>query len=120
MVGMNRWTGAPIDGWEDVEQSVQDIVTTPIGTRVMRRDYGCNLGPLLDQPGSQQRLAAVTMAIVVALNRWEPRFQLTNIAIVSASMTGVFEIDMRGVYFPRGHLGDRTIVETVHSVRVRL
>jgi phage baseplate assembly protein W len=48
--GMNRTTGAPLDGDAHLAQSCEDIVTTPLGTRVMRRDYGCLLAELVDRP----------------------------------------------------------------------
>jgi phage baseplate assembly protein gpV len=40
---------APLDGDAHLVQSCEDIVTTPLGTRVMRRDYGCLLAEL-DRP----------------------------------------------------------------------
>jgi hypothetical protein len=47
--GMSRTTGAAL-GDEHLAQSCEDIVTTPLGTRVMRRDYGCLLAELIDRP----------------------------------------------------------------------
>ena len=47
---MNNITGESIDGLAHLKQSVNDILTTPIGSRVMRRDYGCGLVELLDSP----------------------------------------------------------------------
>lgn len=38
--GMSRHTGAALDGADHLAQSVADILGTPIGSRVMRRDYG--------------------------------------------------------------------------------
>lgn len=40
MRGMNSETGKTISGIEHLKQSIVDILTTPVGTRVMRRDYG--------------------------------------------------------------------------------
>jgi hypothetical protein len=50
MVGMSRTTGAAIDGLEHITQSVRDILGTPIGTRVGRRDYGSDVPELIDHP----------------------------------------------------------------------
>ena len=35
---MNRNTGRAVAGLEHLRQSVADILTTPVGSRVMRRD----------------------------------------------------------------------------------
>ncbi|HGJ5879100.1 MAG TPA: baseplate assembly protein, partial [Arsenophonus nasoniae] len=39
-LGMNRQTGRFISENAHIAQSVQDILLTPVGSRVMRRDYG--------------------------------------------------------------------------------
>jgi phage baseplate assembly protein W len=50
MIGVNNRTGKALDGMEHLKQSVQDILTTPLGTRVMRREYGSRLFELIDAP----------------------------------------------------------------------
>mgnify|MGYP000378988381 CR=1 FL=1 len=47
---MNRTTGAAISGLEHLRQSVGDILSTPIGSRVMLRDYGCDAPGMVDRP----------------------------------------------------------------------
>ena len=47
---MNRETGAALGLVEHIAQSITDILTTRIGTRVMRREYGSLLPELVDQP----------------------------------------------------------------------
>src|SRR3546814_12586651 len=43
MIGVDRATGQRLDGNDHLAQSIGDILSTPIGTRVMRRDYGSML-----------------------------------------------------------------------------
>ena len=38
--GMHRTTGAGLSGIEHLRQSIADILTTPLGTRLQRRTYG--------------------------------------------------------------------------------
>ena len=38
--GMNRNTGLGISDTEHISQSMRDILLTPVGSRVMRREYG--------------------------------------------------------------------------------
>ena len=45
--GMDASTGQPLTGSAHLVQSIRDILTTPIGSRVMRRDYGSRLPALL-------------------------------------------------------------------------
>ena len=106
-VGVDRWTGKPIDGWAHVRQSVADILTTRVLTRVMRREYGADAPDLVDAPMTDKTRLAFFSAIATALVRWEPRFEITNVQFVDVSAQGRVGLRMSGNYFPRGHLGDR-------------
>ena len=83
MIGMSATTGKRIDGLEHLRQSVRDILTTPIGSRVMRREYGSRLYELVDRPMNPETMAELRMATVEALARWEPRLRITQIDIAS-------------------------------------
>lgn len=73
MLGMDRATGKQLDGDQHLAQSIGDILSTPLGTRVMRRDYGSMIPELLDRPlNAATRLLCATAA-ALALARWEPR-----------------------------------------------
>lgn len=50
--GMNSQTGLSISEAEHIRQSVRDILVTPIGSRVMRREYGSLLAAMIDRPQS--------------------------------------------------------------------
>lgn len=79
MPGMNAATGHSLDGIEHIQQSVRDILTTPIGSRVMRRDYGSLLPELIDQPLNEATALRAYSATVVALMKWEPRIRVQQI-----------------------------------------
>lgn len=49
-LGMNSQTGLSISEIKHIRQSVRDILVTPIGSRVVRREYGSLLSALIDQP----------------------------------------------------------------------
>ncbi|MCM2973500.1 GPW/gp25 family protein [Larsenimonas suaedae] len=76
---MNRTTGAALSGVEHIRQSVADILTTPIGSRVMRREYGSLLPDLIDQPLNGATALRAYSATVVALMKWEPRLRITQV-----------------------------------------
>ena len=50
MIGVDASTGRALDGMQHLGQSIGDILMTPMGSRVMRRDYGSLLTELIDQP----------------------------------------------------------------------
>lgn len=78
MKGMNARTGAPIDGDAWLAQAMADILLTPIGSRVMRRDYGSLLPALIDQPLNAATLLQLYAATAGALGRWLPQLRLTR------------------------------------------
>lgn len=79
MRGMDATTGRTVDGLDHIRQSVGDILTTPIGSRVMRRDYGSLLPELLDYPLNEGNLLRVYSAAVMAVIRWEPRIRVQTV-----------------------------------------
>lgn len=101
MNGTNASTGKRLSGIDHLRQSIRDILTTPIGTRVMRRDYGSRLFQLIDAPMNRSTLLDVYAATAEALDAWEPRFKLESVQAVSAS-PGKLELDLTGQYLPDG------------------
>ncbi|MDT9106031.1 GPW/gp25 family protein, partial [Escherichia coli] len=67
-----------------LRQSIQDILTTPLGRRVMRRDYGTRLYELVDAPTNSETVMDLCAAAAEAVANWEPRFRLTQVKIASA------------------------------------
>lgn len=83
--GMDATSGLSISGEAHLRQSERDILTTPVGSRVMRRDYGSRVPFLIDGPQGGSRIADVVAAGADALIAWEPRAVITKVA--------VFEVD---------------------------
>jgi phage baseplate assembly protein W len=81
MSGMSATTGTRLDGDAHIRQSVRDILTTPIGSRLMRRDYGSLLPDLIDHPGNAANRLRLMSATVMALLRWEPRLAISHTTI---------------------------------------
>lgn len=91
---MNRQTGGSTTTLEHICQSIADIITTRIGSRVMRREYGCQLVDLIDQPGNAATLLLAYAAITMALMRWEPRIRISRVQLTSANMAGQYELTL--------------------------
>lgn len=82
MKGMNRETGEYLDGMGHLKQSVINILSTPIGSRVMCRDYGSYLFYLIDQPINRDLFPRIYSAVAEAIDRWEPRLRVEQVRIV--------------------------------------
>lgn len=80
-LSLNRQTGQPLNDAAHISQSIQDILTTPRGSRLMRRDYGSDLFELIDQPQSAALSLRLMAATVMALSTWEPRIKISALRI---------------------------------------
>jgi len=95
MTGMSRTTGKPLSGDAHLRQSIVDILSTPIGTRVMRRDYGSLVPELIDAPFNRGTAIRLYAAVAQALRRWEPRLALARVRVNGAA-DGRVEIAIEG------------------------
>lgn len=82
MNGMDRRTGRALAGADHLRQSIDDILGTPLGTRICRRDYGSLIPELLDQPANDVGRLRIFAAAAHALLRQEGRARLERIALV--------------------------------------
>jgi len=81
MIGVNSTTGKALKGYDHLRQSIRDILKTPIGSRVMRRDYGSRIWDLVDAPINAETLAELHIATAEALDKWEPRILIESVAV---------------------------------------
>jgi len=94
-IGMNRETGEALTDIEHIRQSIRDILITPVGTRIMRREYGSLLSALIDHPQNESLRLQIMSACYVALLRWEPRVKLTAINFES-DYNGAMVVELTG------------------------
>lgn len=79
---MSRENGLELKNELDhIRQSVQDILTTPIGTRIMRREYGSLIFQLIDGPFDDILQMQLYAAVATAIIRWEPRVSLHSVSL---------------------------------------
>ncbi|MEM1000460.1 MAG: GPW/gp25 family protein [Bacteroidota bacterium] len=93
--GMHHASGNRIRGEAHLQQSIRDIIMTPIGSRVMRRDYGCGLFYLLDQPINGPLIGMIQAQIINALIRFEPRVIFSQVQVLSAQ-PGELVLSLKG------------------------
>ena len=92
--GMSRFNGRSLSESQHISQSIQDILTTPLGSRVMRREYGSAIFELIDQPQSAAVKLQIMAAAVIALTRWEPRIRITEIEVVAGDLNGKMQFNL--------------------------
>lgn len=101
MIGIDSNSGMALSGIDHLRQSIVDILTTPIGTRVMRRAYGSCLYQLVDAPANRSTLLDLFAATAEALATWEPRLELQQLTAVDIA-PGRIVLSLEGVYLPSG------------------
>ncbi|EIF0045640.1 GPW/gp25 family protein [Salmonella enterica] len=94
-IGMSRNDGQVIADTDHLRQSVRDILLTPQGSRLARREYGSLLSALIDQPQNPALRLQIMSAVYVALNRWEPRLTLDSITI-NGNFDGSMVVELTG------------------------
>lgn len=117
MSGTDRRTGQLIETYESALQGVEVILTTRIGSRVMRREFGGGIAELLGRAITPPLFAIFRQLVATAIDTWEPRLQVRKVSAtgseteIRAGTIGlIFEVDYR----PRGHLGDFTVERVVN------
>lgn len=105
MIGMDRRTGQPVAGMGHLRQSIEDILSTTVGSRRMRPEYGCQLRRYVDLPVNEGWKSAVQAEVARALGRWEPRLQLERVRVL-AVIDGKIDLQLTGTY-----LGDSAVLE---------
>jgi uncharacterized protein len=83
--GLNRHTGRAIYDLDHLRQSIVDILGTPKGTRVMRRDYGSDLPDLIDAPLTDVVRLRTFAAAVGSLASQEPRLRVDICTLVPSA-----------------------------------
>lgn len=96
MLGMDRTTGTAIDGADHLEQSIADILGTPLGTRLARRDYGSDLPELLDQPMNALGRVRVFAATAQAIMRQEARARIRRVSLERTAIPGAYALRIQG------------------------
>ena len=98
---MNINSGTNISEINHLKQSISNILTTPIGSRVMKRNYGSNLFNKIDHPINGELIAEIYLDIVESLFIWEPRFELDQMVVQNIEI-GKIIIDLEGSFLNSG------------------
>lgn len=103
MTGLSPANGRAVPEISDdyVRRSVADVLTTPMGSRVMRRDYGSYLPELVDQPMNAATRLKLYGAAAMALMRWHRRSRLKAVRLAVEGSSAVLQLDLVRTDLPR-------------------
>ena len=79
---------------DDIRSSLEILLSTEIGERVMQPTYGCNLKRLLFEPLDTSLKAYIKDLIKTAILYHEPRIRLEKVSLEAKSQEGVIEITL--------------------------
>ncbi|HEJ6164798.1 TPA: GPW/gp25 family protein [Pseudomonas aeruginosa] len=109
MIGMSANTGRTMTGRDHLVQSIADVLTTPLGSRCMRREYGSQLVDLIDWPLNNATKLQAYAATAMALMRWEPRIRLSRVQLSLGTNPGEAILDLEG-----------TVIDTNEPLNLRV
>jgi phage baseplate assembly protein W len=66
---------------QEIEQAIEIIINTPVGSRLMRPQFGCRIHEMLFAPINASTLATVAHYVEEALGYWEPRIDLIDVLV---------------------------------------
>ena len=70
-----------VSGDQIIRQSIETILDTEPGERVMLPTFGCGLRRFLMQPNTPATRTAMQQEISDSLRRWEPRIQVSEVSV---------------------------------------
>ncbi len=66
---------------EDIHQSLQILLSTQLGERLMQEDYGCDLSGVMFEEVDQGLINRLTSLFDNAILNYEPRIKLENLEV---------------------------------------
>ena len=72
-----------VAGMERIRQSIEQILDTEPGERIMLPDFGCGLRRYLMEPNTLTTRTAIAKDVEGALARWEPRIRVTDVSVTA-------------------------------------
>jgi len=95
----------------DIDQAIVAILSTGIGQRVMRPDFGCKIHDLAFAPINAQTLGLVQRYVEEAIGWWEPRVDVVEVEVTTdPSMRAVGKLIINIRYRVRATQDERSLV----------
>ncbi|GAA3733104.1 GPW/gp25 family protein [Plantactinospora mayteni] len=93
----------------EIVEAIRLILGTAPGERPMRPEFGCGIHDYVFAPADENTAGQVAFEVRAALDRWEPRIEVTDVVVGFDEVTaGTLYIDIR--YQVRGTNDPRNLV----------
>jgi phage baseplate assembly protein W len=76
---------------EDIRESLDILLSTSLGERVMQPDYGCNLNDYMFESLNNSLIGLIKHHVENAILFYEPRIIAENVDVTAADSTDLFE-----------------------------
>ncbi|MGH0004070.1 GPW/gp25 family protein [Pseudovibrio ascidiaceicola] len=113
-LGMDPRTGKEITGIEHVTVCLRNLFQTSPRTLPLLLDYGSKLRSLVDKPVTEEFRLEVSVAIVEAIEKEEPRLRPVRVTLSGDLKAGDAFVELEAIYYPLGHLGNHDAQENVN------
>ena len=99
----------------EIEQAIRIVLGTAPGERPMRPEFGCGIHDYVFAPGDGETAGRLAHEVRVALNRWEPRIEVTDVIVAYDTVNeGVLYLDVR--YTVRSTNNQRNLVFPFYTI----
>jgi phage baseplate assembly protein W len=95
-----------VGGPDKVRQSIQIILDTDPGERVMRPTFGCGLRRYLMKPNTPATRALIQREVQLALKLWEPRIDAQRVEVTPGDDPSLVLIEIIYVHKRDGRQGN--------------
>jgi phage baseplate assembly protein W len=104
-----------VHGEDDIAQAIEVILGTAPGERPMRPEFGCAVHDLVFDTIDAAMIGQMDTAIRAALDRWEPRIDVTDLDF---DLTGMHEgrLDIEIRYVVRATNQERNLVHPFYVI----
>ena len=105
MTATNKHSGrAILSERERFRQAIADIITTPVGTRVLVGEYGCHAYRFIDYPAVPVTFQKIRASIIHAIRKWEPA--AASIRVQISRTSGRYKATIYSVFQGREEIID--------------
>ena len=66
----------------NIENSIKDILLTPLGSRVMLPEYGSRIYELIDRKVDDEFRADLACFVIEAVEKWEKRVKIDEVRLM--------------------------------------
>lgn len=80
-----------VSNQEDIKQSINILLSTYLGERVMQPKYGCNLEEFMFDPLNSTMIGYIKDRVETAILHYEPRINVEKIEVTGDNSTDLWE-----------------------------